>query len=54
MYEEGRGRTIGKVYGRAAARGIPAELREAIKERREVCKIRGEQKKTWGGTKRQK
>ena len=29
------GRTIGKVYGRAVARGIPAELREAIKERRE-------------------
>ena len=35
MYEEGRGRTIGKVYGRAAARGITAELREAVKERRE-------------------
>ena len=29
------GRTKGKVYGRAAVRGIPAELREAIKERRE-------------------
>ena len=28
------GRTIGKVYGRAAARGIPAELKEAIRERR--------------------
>ena len=34
MYEEGRGRTVGKVYGRAAARGIPAELKEAIRERR--------------------
>ena len=28
------GRTIGKVYGRAAVRSTPAGLREAIKERR--------------------
>ena len=29
------GRTIEKVYGTAAIRSIPAELRQAIKERRE-------------------
>ena len=48
------GRTIGKVYGRAAVRSIPAELREAIKERREGLKNYRRTKEDLGRYKRAK
>ena len=64
MEEEGKGlekcmkriagRTIEKVYGSAAIRCIPAELRQAIKERREGLQNDRRTQEDLGGYKREK
>ena len=48
------GRRIEKVYGTAAIRSIPAELRQAIKKEERGYKMIGGHKKTWVGIKGQK